>query len=31
MPDMRTGAEAVGYRKVLVAATIGTLIEVYDI
>jgi MHS family proline/betaine transporter-like MFS transporter len=29
--DFRTGAGAVGYRKVLVATTLGTLIEVYDI
>jgi MFS transporter, MHS family, proline/betaine transporter len=31
MPDLRTGAGVVGYRKVLVATSIGTLIEVYDI
>ena len=31
MPDFRTGAEAVVYRKVLVATSVGTLIEVYDI
>ena len=31
MPDLRTGARVVGYRKVLVATSIGTLIEVYDI
>jgi MHS family proline/betaine transporter-like MFS transporter len=31
MSDSRTGAAAVGYRTVLVATTIGNLIEVYDI
>jgi MHS family proline/betaine transporter-like MFS transporter len=31
VPDLRTGAAAVGYRKVLVATSIGNLIEVYDL
>jgi hypothetical protein len=31
MSDSRTGAGAVGYREVLVATSIGNLIEVYDI
>ena len=31
MPDLQTSVRVVGYRKVLVATSTGTLIEVYDI
>src|SRR5829696_7649316 len=31
MSDFLTGAGAVGYRKILIATSTGTLIEVYDI